>query len=80
MRDTAEKKVCFQDHSHSQDSPSLELSVRPASSLPASDRLWSKCKYKETVTAAVRTSQFVAAATRRRHTCPEKDGTNLVQL
>ena len=78
VRDAAEKKVCFQDRSHSQDSqllsaPSLELPVRPASTFAASDRLRSKCKYEEGVAAAVRTAQLVAAATRRRHTWPEKD-------
>jgi len=60
--------------------PSLDAPVRPASSLAASDRQRSKCKYEEAVAAAVRTAQLVAAATRRRPTWPEKDGTNLVQL
>jgi hypothetical protein len=52
--------------------PSLELPVRPASSLAASDRLRSKCKYEEAVAAAVRTAQLVAAETRRRHSGPKK--------
>ena len=108
VRDATEKRVFFQDHSHSHpvsnskssrctsalihsqgqtfragcdwvdcnspliSAPSLELPVRPASSLAASDRLRSKCKYEEAVAAAVRTAQLVAAETRRRHSGPKK--------
>ena len=45
--------------------PSLDSPVRPASSLAASNRQRSKCKYEEAVAAAVRTAQLAAAATRR---------------
>jgi hypothetical protein len=106
VRDTAEKKVFFQDHSHSHpvlkvsvsdskssrctsvlshsqgqtfrtgfdwvdcdspllSAPSLDSSVRPASSLAASNRLRRECKYEEAVGAAVRTARLAAAATRR---------------